>query len=86
MCIRDRFYLFIYLFFYLLFVLYRSESHDALFENIRETVPVSNWLDCENISKDIIPYLKVMSRSEEIRKTTQNKRGQRRLVFKPYWN
>ena len=64
------------------FILYfdRSQSYDTLFENIREIIPVSNWLDYKNISNDVIPYLKVISRSEEVRKTTQNKRGQRRLV------
>ena len=64
------------------FILYfdRSQSYDTLFENIREIIPVSNWLDYKNISNDVIPYLKVISRSEEVRKPTQNKRGQRRLV------
>ena len=64
------------------FILYfdRSQSYDTLFENIREIIPVSNWLDYKNISNDVIPYLKVISRSEEVLKTTQNKRGQRRLV------
>ena len=64
------------------FILYfdRSQSYDTLFENIREIIPVSNWLGYKNISNDVIPYLKVISRSEEVRKTTQNKRGQRRLV------
>ena len=54
--------------------------YNELFENVKGSLPVSSFLDCAYSSLDVIPFLKVMARSEETRKNTQKKRGQRRFV------